>query len=268
MPARGRGCIPGVAEVGVHVQEVVVAVLDGVPHRLEDRRPQAELARPVDHVDIRQGRAARRRCGRCRPGELSSMTRIEAVRRVPADRFHQRPEVVGLVVGGQRDQEPGGVHVGRRGWIGHGQLFPCGCVDMKDGVSAPGSPLLWRGRSVAYRPRADGAKGFVRAGGLGRTRRGVSGQPGDFRVDRGVGARRRWRTAARRGSRGRRKAGAAPGRSRRPANFRPARVDRVRRPPREEGRPRAPGFASRRRHLLVKETSNDPHAGLWPCTSR
>ena len=50
--------------------------------------------------------------------------------------------------------------------------------------------------------------------------RGVSRRPGDLRVDRrGRGHRRRWRTAGRRGSRGRVKAGAASGRSRRPGEM-------------------------------------------------
>ena len=41
-----------VAAVGVHVQEVVVLVLDRVAHRVEDRRAQPELAGPVDHVHV------------------------------------------------------------------------------------------------------------------------------------------------------------------------------------------------------------------------
>ena len=42
------------AEIGVHVEQIIEAVLDGEPHRRDGRRAQAQLARPVDHVDVRQ----------------------------------------------------------------------------------------------------------------------------------------------------------------------------------------------------------------------
>ena len=67
------------------------------------------------------------------------MTRIEAVRGILADRFHQRPEVAGLIVSRQRDQQPGGGRAGVADGSGTARLFPCGCrVEDGDPVARPG----------------------------------------------------------------------------------------------------------------------------------
>ena len=56
MPASRAGHVARrVAEVGVEVEEQVVAVLDGEAHGREDGRAQAELAGAVDDVDPRVG---------------------------------------------------------------------------------------------------------------------------------------------------------------------------------------------------------------------
>ena len=57
MPAIRAGQIARMmAEVGVHVEEAIVVVLDGVTHAGQDRRAQAQLAGPMQHVHLRIGR--------------------------------------------------------------------------------------------------------------------------------------------------------------------------------------------------------------------
>ena len=119
MPGQQGGDEPGrVAEVGVEVEEVVVAVA-----RWRTASPRASpspgpsLPAPVDHVDRPAASAASSSAIWPVPsGELSSMTRIDASGanwRIVSTRGS---EVAGLVVGRQRDQQ---LRVGlglRLGW--------------------------------------------------------------------------------------------------------------------------------------------------------
>src|SRR5262249_58180615 len=103
-----------VAEVAVHVHEVVVVVLHRVAHGSKNSGAEAELASAVQDVDARVG-------GGQLVGQLAG-----AVGRVVVDDQHlggrqhlpnlreQRREVVALVVGGERDENARGTR-GRHG---------------------------------------------------------------------------------------------------------------------------------------------------------
>ena len=160
------------------------------------------------------------------------MTRIEAVRRLLADRFHQRPEITGLVVGRQRDQELGGGDFGRGGWIGHGRRFPCrgyrACRQRADRTAASRPE---RSLSPAGGSRQGGSFG---RNGADRTRITPEVKPGDDARGEEIGQRCDARESG--NARGGEKQVPTPEGPTGPAGCRPAQVDRSWRPPREEGR--------------------------------
>ncbi len=102
-----------VAEIGVHVEHVLVALLDGVLHARQNGRPQPQFSRPVETVDAAVG------------GRLLVAPAAGAVRRVVVDHqqvgsrgvaenlLHQPGEILQLVVRRHRDQ--GLVAVGHGG---------------------------------------------------------------------------------------------------------------------------------------------------------
>ena len=65
-------------KVGVHGDELIVLMVDGIFHCHQMSRPQAQLGRPVDHMDGRVCGRSRSKRAPVPSGELSSTMRISA----------------------------------------------------------------------------------------------------------------------------------------------------------------------------------------------
>ena len=232
--------------------------------------PSPSLPGAVDDVDVGQ------RLGELVGDPARAVGRVvvddqdRRMRRVLADLRHERPQIVGLVVGGQRHQQPRGGRCGR----GMGWSRPALSLRVSRGrdTGVPRALLVRDWEGLPSSPPGGRRQGgsFAREGAGHRMRmtpdvtgvRWIGGGEGEMRRRRP----RRWWV----GEQGRlegRKAGADSERSR------PARRGAVRHrltamnvPPGEEGRQEHQD--PRRRHLLVVKTDYDRHAGLWPVAGR
>ncbi len=121
-----------VAEVGVHVDEELVVMLDGIAHSRQDRGAQSELPLAVENVDarVRAGQLVGKAAGAV--GRIVIDYENIGGRRDRMNLPDQRRQVVALVVRRDRDQDSG-----RSGGGRHRNSFPL-----------PPSPLRGEGTGV------------------------------------------------------------------------------------------------------------------------